>query len=200
MHRYLPGILLVQIVTLAIFWVNLDATGQTLWLQAGFPSALIAVVTALWLASIGRADAERASVKLRLDHARDREKLQLDAERSKAKVLERSFKEMRKQERRVSRRANVKVGLAFIGVTAAGVLLLITELFTLGLMTITTASGAMGGYLLRMRQSRIDSSHRASHADLPPAGLSKAGSAKPSAEPIAASPKALPAPSKLPEF
>jgi len=155
MHRYLPGVLLVQVVTLAIFWVSLDVGLNQMLLQAGLPSLLIAFVTALWFASIGRADAERATARLRVDHARDREKLQVAAERTKAKVREQAHKEIRKQERRVSRRANFKVGLAFTGATIAGVLMLLTELLTLGLMTITTAGGAMGGYLLRWRQARV---------------------------------------------
>ncbi|MEE9321434.1 MAG: hypothetical protein V3U76_13370 [Granulosicoccus sp.] len=157
MLRYLPGIFLIQAVTLAVFWVNLDADPTTLLLRAGVPALLIATVSALWFSSIGKVDAERSQARLRLEHARDREKLQLDAERSKAKVLKQAQRESIKQERKVSRRANVKVGLAFMGVTAAGVLMLLTELLTLGLLTITTAGGAMGGYLLRWRQaSRAD--------------------------------------------
>jgi hypothetical protein len=160
MHRYLPGILIVQIVTLSIFWVSLDASlvdsPKTLLLQAGVPALLIALVTALWFASIARADAERMTAKLRVNHARDREKLQVNAERTKAKLREQAHKEIRKQERRVSRRANFKVGLAFTAATVAGVLMLLTEMLTLGLMTITTAGGAMGGYLLRWRQARSD--------------------------------------------
>jgi len=153
MFRYLPGIFLIQAVTLAVFWVNLDVDSTTLLLRAGVPALLIATVSALWFSSIGKVDAERSHARLRLEHARDREKLQLDAERSKAKVLKQAQRDSIKQERRVSRRANMKVGLAFMGMTAAGVLMLLTEMLTLGLLTITTAGGAMGGYLLRWRQA-----------------------------------------------
>jgi hypothetical protein len=41
-----------------------------------------------------------------------------------------------------------------MAVTGLGVLMLATHMLTLGLLTITTAGGAMGGYLLRWRQSR----------------------------------------------
>ncbi len=59
------------------------------------------------------------------------------------------------RERSISRRANLKVGLAFMAVSGLGVLMLVTNMLTLGLLTITTAGGALGGYLLRWRQSRL---------------------------------------------
>ena len=67
--------------------------------------------------------------------------------------MEQTQKQIKKQEKRVNRKAGIKVGLAFIGTTAAGALMLITELFTFGLMTIMTTVGGLGGYLVRARQS-----------------------------------------------
>ena len=176
MLRYLPGIVLVQLVTLALFWVNRSGTGEEMLLRAGLPALFIACVTALWLSTIGRMEAERRQSKLKEEHSSERERLNREIERvrtdslqqasvDKAQVVERAHsererlvkqthKEIIKQERRVSRHANVKVGLAFMAMTGAGVILLVTELLTLGLLTITTAGGAMGGYLLRWRQTR----------------------------------------------
>ncbi len=154
MHRYLPGLLLVQIITIGLFWLVIEAEPKVMLLQAGVPALVVTLLTALWFASVGKSGAQKAITKLRLNHAREREKLQIDAERTKAQVLHRSQKEIRKRERQVNRSASIKVGLAFAGAGAAGVLLLITELFTMGLMTITTSLGGLGGYLLRMRQSR----------------------------------------------
>lgn len=158
MLRYLPGILLVQVVTAILLWVNLDATPRDLAIQVGVPAILITLVTALWFASIARGDAERVTAKLRLEHAQEREKLNVNAEKSKARIVEKTQKEIRKQEKRIGRKASFKVSLAFVGTTAAGVLMLITELFTFGLMTIMTTVGGMGGYLVRARQS-VDASH-----------------------------------------
>ena len=176
MWRYFPGIVLVQLVTLTLFWVNRSASLEELLLRAGLPALFIAGVTALWLSTIGRMDAERRQNKLREQHFSEREKLHRKIERvrsdtlqqasaDKAQIIERAHtererlvkqthKEIIKQERRVGRRANMKVGLAFMAMTGLGVLMLITELLTLGLLTITTAGGAMGGYLLRWRQTR----------------------------------------------
>jgi len=153
MLRYLPGILLVQVVTAILLWVNLDATPRDLAIQFGVPAILITLVTGLWFASIARADAERANAKIRLQHAREREKIQVTAEKNKARLVEQTQKQIRKEERRVNRKAGFKVSLAFIGASAVGVLMLIIELFTFGLMTIMTTVGGMGGYLIRARQT-----------------------------------------------
>jgi ABC-type multidrug transport system fused ATPase/permease subunit len=176
MFRYLPGILLVQLVTLALFWVNREATVEDLLLRAGLPALIIAFVTALWLSTLGRMEAERRNAELRENHASEREKLNRKIERTRSEVLQqasadkaqmqerahaereslvrKTHKQLMQQERSISRRANVKVGLAFMGVTGLGVLMLITEMMTLGLLTITTAGGALGGYVFRWRQSR----------------------------------------------
>ncbi len=46
------------------------------------------------------------------------------------------------------------MGLAFAGALAAAGIMLITELLTLGLLTLTTAGGALGGYFMRAKQER----------------------------------------------
>jgi len=152
MLRYIPGVLLVQLVTAVLLWVNVEAPFRALLIQFGLPAILITIVTSLWFASIARGDAERLNAKLRLRHAAEKEKLVVGVERDKARVRLQSEKEMRKHEKRVGRKAGFKVTLAFVGATLAGLLMLITELFTFGLMTITTALGGMGGYLFRGRQ------------------------------------------------
>ena len=176
MLRYFPGNVLVQLVTLALFWVNRSGTVEEILLRAGLPALFIACVTALWLSTIGRMESERRHSKLREEHFTERERLNRKVEQVRSEAMQQAsadkeqiidrahsererlvrqtHKEIIKQERRVSRRANMKVGLAFMAVTGLGVLMLITELLTLGLLTITTAGGAMGGYLLRWRQTR----------------------------------------------
>ncbi|MFK8075744.1 MAG: hypothetical protein AB8B84_04095 [Granulosicoccus sp.] len=176
MLRYLPGIVLVQIVTFTLFWVNQGASIEQLLLRVGLPAVMFSAVTALWLSLIGRMDAEQRNSALREQHAEERMQLNREIERvrsealqeasaDKAQLLERAHtererlvrqthKEIMKQERSASRRSNLKVGLAFMGLTGFGVLMLVTQFMTLGLLTITTACGAMGGYLLRWKQSK----------------------------------------------
>lgn len=176
MLRYLPGIVLVQLVALTLFWVNREGTLTNILLRAALPSALIAGVTALWFSALARMQSQQQITALTEKHHEEREALNRVIERTrsdamqeasadKARIVERASQEREKlvrkthqelmrQERRTSRRANIKVGMAFMSMTALGVIMLITELLTLGLLTITTAGGAMGGYLFRWRQTR----------------------------------------------
>jgi hypothetical protein len=176
MLRFLPGIVLVQLATIALFWVNQNATAQEILLRVALPSVIFACVTAFWFSAISRSHAEQRLGVLREKHAADREDLNRQVERTRsdvlqkasadqAKIIERAHsdreklvrkthKEVLRSERSASRRASLKVGIAFMFMTALGIVFLISELLTLGLMTIMTAGGALGGYMLRWRQSR----------------------------------------------
>ena len=176
MFRYLPGIILVQVVTLALLWVNAGSTLNELLTRVALPALLLSTVTALWFAALSRADTQRANSALQEKHFKEREELARSMERTRADVMQQASSEreqlvqqassereqlvqqthrdMIKAERRASRSANMKVGAAFTLVTVAGVGLLFVQLMTLGLLTITAASGALGGYLLRWKQTR----------------------------------------------
>ncbi len=165
MHRFLPGILFLQFVTLLVLWFNLaggaDGDGlaslipdTSLMLRVGLPCLLLGVVSAFWFASIASHSAERAVTRLKDAHAKEREKMKVQVERDRTKMVEKSQKEINKQTRRVNTKANLKVGLAFTATAVAGVIMIITELITMGLMTMTTAGGALGGYLMRGRQAK----------------------------------------------
>lgn len=187
MIRYLPGIVLVQLVTLALLWVNRNSNPIDLITSVALPAILLSVVIALWFSAISRMAAQKSQAKLVESHFQEREKLTRQLERTRsdvmqkasadqakimqrasadqAKLLERASHEreqlvrethqdMIKAERRASRSANMKVGAAFSLVTMAGVGLLFVQFMTLGLLTITAASGALGGYLVRWKQTR----------------------------------------------
>jgi len=165
MHRFLPGLLFLQFLSLLVFWLNFpggdDSTGPGLFvpdtailLRVAIPVVLIGIVGAFWFSAISRHAAERAVVRLKDSHAKEREKIKVSAERDRTRMVKETQKEIQKQTRRVSGKANLKVGLAFAGAAVAGVVLIITELITLGMMTMTTAGGAMGGYLLRGKKPK----------------------------------------------
>lgn len=176
MIKYLPGIILVQLVTIALFWVNRDSSMVDLLTRVGLPAALLSAVTALWFGAISRSDTHKTHASLVEQHFKEREKLTTALERSRsdvlqkasadqAKIIERAssdreklikqtHEDLLKAERRATRSANLKVGAAFTLVTVAGVGLLLVQFMTLGLLTITAASGALGGYVLRWRQTR----------------------------------------------
>ena len=176
MLRYLPGIVLVQVVTFTLYFVNQEAPFEQLLLRVGLPALMISAVTALWLSMIGRMDAEQRNSALREQHATERTQLNREIERARAdalleastdrahlmeransereRLVQQTHKQLMKQERGASRRANVKVGLAFMALTGFGAFMLVTQFMMLGVLMISTASGAMGGYLLRWRQSK----------------------------------------------
>ena len=176
MLKYLPGIILVQIVSVALLWINRASSVEDLLLRAVLPAALLSIVTALWFAAISRIETQQAHAKLLEEHFKEREELSKALERTRSDVMQeasaeqarlmekasasreelvkQTHKEMIKAERRASRSANMKVGAAFAAVTLAGVGLLFVQFMTLGLLTITAASGALGGYLLRWKQTR----------------------------------------------
>ena len=176
MIRYLSGVVLLQIVTLALFWASLGSQFDQILIRAVLPALLVALVTGFWFASMARSDGERLRADMIERHAAEKETLLQTAEKTRTELLNKAnvdresvvvqastereqllrqaHKDLLRHEKSVSRRANVKVGLAFAAATTAGVLLLITELLTLGLLTITSAGGALGGYLFRWKQTR----------------------------------------------
>jgi len=156
MHRFLPGILLLQLVTLVLFWINLpssvasetvDSTAfKDLLSDFGFvfrlllPIVLLGLVTAFWFSSVAKQANVRAVSKLQDGHAKEREKIQIRAERDKTRVVEQTQKEIRKETQRVNRKASIKVGMSMLVAAFAGVILILTELITLGVITLTTAA------------------------------------------------------------
>lgn len=176
MIQFLPGIVLIQLVTFALLWVNRAAEPVDLLTLVALPALLLSCVTALWFSAISRSHTHKAHSELVEKHFKEREKLTQALERTRADVLQKAsadqaklierassereklvqktHRDMIKAERRASRSANMKVGAAFTLVTIAGVGLLFIQFMTLGLLTITAASGALGGYLLRWRQTR----------------------------------------------
>jgi len=157
MHRYFLGIVLIQVISVAVFWVNLDITlawSIELVLKIVLPLLLLATTTALWFDTIGRGRATQALARMQATHARDREKLQLKSEREKHKVIKQAHKEITRQTRRASGRANLKVGAVFLFAGGVGVVMLLIELVTFGMMTLMTAGGALSGYLFRARREK----------------------------------------------
>jgi hypothetical protein len=176
MIRYLPGVILTQLIGIALLWFNRDAAVVTLLTNVALPLLVLSAVAALWFATISRMDTQTAHADLLRKHFEEREKLTRELERARseviqkastdqAKIIERANNErervvlqaqedMRKAERRISRKADMKVGGAFALAVAFGVGMLFFQLMGFGLFIIGTSAGALSGYLLRWRQTR----------------------------------------------
>ena len=152
MLRYLPGILLVQVATVALVLAALKTEDRELWMVMGALAVIINLVTAFWFGSITSHLRKDAVAKVREQFSQEREKLRVTAEQQKTRLLRKSHEQITKATNRAHAKANFKVGAAFTGIIGAGVLMMFTQFMTLGILTLATGGGALAGYLARLRQ------------------------------------------------
>ena len=155
MLRFLPGIILLQIATFVLAFALFDSEfdGNTLF-ALGFVSLLFACFIALWFSLIAR-EARQANInRVRRSHARERERLLLDAEKQKAKIIAESQRQIERKTARAHARANFLAGAAFAAIIAAGGLLILSQFVTAGLLILAAGGGAVLGYTARARQSQ----------------------------------------------
>lgn len=154
MFRFLIGILIIQIATVAlVFLAPADLHGLG-WLRLIIPIALMGVFAAFWFNSIASHKSKDELSKLQQHHAKEREKLQINAERAKTRMMKKTQQQIAKEAKITHGKANFKVGATLAAAVGFGALMLLTEMLTLGLMTMTTAGGALGGYLYRGRKEK----------------------------------------------
>ncbi|WP_020559854.1 hypothetical protein [Thiofilum flexile] len=158
MLKFLPGILLLQIVTVALvllFPINAEGWG---WLRVLVPLLVVGVLTAFWFHAVEGHHHKDEIMRIKERHAEERERIKVNAERAKTRAVKDTqkeiTKEMSRELTRSSAKANFKVGVAVAGVASFGAFLLMTQFLTLGVMLLATAGGTAGGYVLRMRQEK----------------------------------------------
>ena len=152
MLKYLLGILIIQAATVAMTLAAIKSGDQELWLAVLLLGLLIALVTAFWFVSIASHAKKDALANAKDEFFKEREKLRVNAERQKTRLIRKSHEEIRKETNRAHARTNFKLGAGFIGIVAAGSLMIFSQLLTLGLLTLAVGGGALGGYLMRVRQ------------------------------------------------
>jgi hypothetical protein len=145
--KFLIGILLLQVATALLTYTAMQTDlDQTIWLFVALGGTL-GVLVALWFDSVIGSVKEQAVARQHKRHAREREKLRVQAEKEKAKLV--------KQRKRSSGGATLKTGLAVGGTVGVGVAFMFAQLMTLGLLTISAAGGAALGYTVRSRQEKL---------------------------------------------
>ncbi len=154
MLKFIPGILLLQVVTIALVLIAPANPENWGWLRLAIPVLIAGFLTAFWFGSIAAQQRKDKIGRLKEDHAKERETIRVNAERAKTKLVKQAQRKTLQEVRRSSRRANIKTGLAFAGAAGLGVVLILTQFMSLGLLTLTAAGGALGGYLLRIRQEK----------------------------------------------
>lgn len=150
--KFLTGILLVQTATGILVVVALRTENREVWLLFILLALTLCLLTAFWFASIITHAKKDATAQMREGFSREREKIRVRAEREKSKVIEKSHQRIIRDRSRTQAKANTKSGVLFAGVLALGGIMVFTQFFTFGLLLMTTAGGALAGYLLRSRQ------------------------------------------------
>lgn len=154
MLKFIPGILLVQVITIVLVMVASSDPINWDWLRLVIPVLIAGFLTAIWFGSIAARQRKDEISRLKEHHAKDRENIRVNAERAKTRLVKQAQRKTLQEARRSSARANIKIGLAFASAAGLGVVLILTQFMSLGLLTLTTAGGALGGYLLRIRQEK----------------------------------------------
>ena len=155
MFRFFPAILLIQIITAGLIFALIkgEFDNQLLIILAVF-WMIISMLASFWFSSMASHLHKDALAKKVDEHAKEREKIRVNAERQKTKALKNSHQEIQKETRRANRKANVKVGTILVISAAVGGVMLFTQFITAGLLILGTAGGGLAGYLGRMRQER----------------------------------------------
>lgn len=150
--KFLAGILLVQLATGLLVIVGLRTDSREVWLLLTMLAMTLGLLSAFWFTSITHHAKKEATAQVREGFSREREKIRLRAEREKSRLMEKNHQRLIKEKDRYHTRSNLKSGALFAGVLALGGILAFTQFFTFGLLLMTTAGGALGGYLLHSRQ------------------------------------------------
>lgn len=172
MIKFLPGIVILQAIT----------AGLTYLLVTGGPTsenhlffALIALdiafilLMALWFSSLARQNNFAAMESLKEAHAKEREKLRVNAERQKNRLANKKHKEILKETKRAYRMANIKAGSVVIGLVLLGGVLVYSQFIAFGSMLLTAGGGGLLGYLARAKQENLFQRYKSPFSGLPPA-------------------------------
>ena len=154
MFTFISGVIVVQLGTLALYYGATQAGLENTQLVAALVllELLFAVLMGFWFSSMAVQRHRKALDALKEEHARERERIKINAERQKARVISTTHKQLLRETRRAHAAANFKVGAAFVGALAFGAVMLYSQFVTLGLLVLTTAGGGLAGYLARGRQ------------------------------------------------
>ncbi|WP_133510633.1 hypothetical protein [Candidatus Thiosymbion oneisti] len=153
--KYLIGVLLVQGVTVLLvvtaYRTDLEQTGLLFLLL----NLAIGTLTAFWFTSMAEGGRKQALSRAKEGFAREREKLRVHAEKEKAKEVKHNQRRISRERQRAQQGGNLKTSLMLGGAAGLGVVMVLAQFVTLGLLTLTTAGGAALGYGLRARQDRL---------------------------------------------
>lgn len=146
------GILVVQLTTIILVLLYGESLTQMDMMRVGVPLVIIALMVAFWFRSVSEHSHKDAQTKMQEKFSKERETLKVNAEKVKTKVLKSAQKDIAREAKVTRAKANFKVGMAVAGVIGVGVLFVVAQMFTVGLLMLGVGGGAIGGYYLRHKQ------------------------------------------------
>jgi len=157
MLRFFIGLTLAQLLIALLVFLSPLTNPLENALLVLFVILLLASVITLWFNTVSRHLADQRIATLKEKFASEKEKINVSAERAQKKLLKKTQKEIDSERRKQSTRANLKIGGVVAVAAGFGVVMLMSQFFTLGLLalTITTTGGAIGGYLARTRREQL---------------------------------------------
>lgn len=157
--KFLIGIIFIQTITVVLIYISPITLSDSMSLvRIIVPLFFMALMVAFWFSSLSSHLRKDSEHKMKKEFASEREKLKVNAERAKTKVVKDAQKDIAKEAKITHAKANFKVGAAFAGVLGVGALFIFAQLITAGLLTMTAAGGVMGGYYWRGKRIGKDNS------------------------------------------
>jgi hypothetical protein len=164
--RFLFGIALLQGATVLLVVTALKTDLAQTWPLFAAVGGTVGVLVALWFNSIADSARHQSLARAKELFSREREKLRIRAEQDKAREVKNTHKAAVRSQRVAGLAISPKTGIAIGGAVGLGVAMMVAQFITLGLLTLTTAGGAVLGYGARMRQERFGGSLRGNGAKL----------------------------------
>jgi len=156
MLRFFLGLTLAQLVVAVLVHFSPLTNLVEQALLIGFIILLLSTVVTLWFNTVAKHLADKRIALLKEQFASEREKINVSAERAQKKLLKKTQKEIESERRKQNTRANLKIGGTIAVAAGFGVIMLMSQFFTLGLLSLTTAGGAIGGYLAKSRRDQLE--------------------------------------------
>jgi len=150
--KFLFGILLIQAATALLVLSAVKTQLEETWYFFALLALALGVLGAFWFVSITQHASKDAIARTKENFSKEREKIRVQAEKEKNKLIKQGHQQLVKEKSRAQTKASLKLTAAFAGLAGMGALMVFTQFFTIGLLALSTAGGALAGYAVRIRQ------------------------------------------------
>ena len=131
------------------------STNEHLIIFAGIFALLILFCSAFYFASMAQEHNYTVLKSLEEEHAKEREKIRVNAERQKVRLVNKNQKQLLQESRRVHGLANLKTGAVLTGFLGLAALMLYSQFMAMGLLVLSMSVGGGVGYFARVKQEKI---------------------------------------------